>query len=702
MPDIPSAVGNAWQPHDCCLQTDMLPSCLSFLSLWSLLYLLAQSTNAAVVTLNDEVISVDSAHNVFVNGVEVLTGSPTPTSHLSSGFIRSATAASSGYPASGIGNGVTDSTQRHTSRISDDVRSQFRPATTAEPDRSTRSSKQTDSPSSSDSFNVRSTASTTGSSVDMVEVSPSRFSQHTSTIDTSSQYSLFALSSPSSATSLGVGYSVGHDDRRTSSSPSSKVVLQLSMTRTRSFTTPTQDHASTGMMGSVRAATDATSIIRTSGGTFLDASLTGSTDEHASPTTGLFMTSSTDQHLKSGHIRASSTSFLSSIPTGSAGQDGSFARSISPNGLTSGSKGFHVSLTLTSSATSNDSPNSPTESKSGIASSTSSENVPDTTLSSETTIPVLSIKTATAVTASSTMVGHNDEPTGSSNPGGGGGIVGGGIVISHGSANTGGSRGSGSSQPEEPPDPESSISSAISMEKPSTFARSQSQLVSSILESARSFATSFTSDTPSAQTLSSVTSQTGSPVPTSTVASVSTSCATCSSCLNIYFSPTTTPDLDDGYDGDLRKRRFINRLEKRAAALKTNIVGEQCNVAAYIKKPSYPAPRNVVKNEKKPARELTAFFATATYWAIPTPAACNGVPGWTYMDTTQIGNLTPSYMLGGNVNPYVSIDHVYEVSLLQQFFTDQVAGGFTCSDITNLFDVVNSNITGTRLNAIFG
>ena len=655
-----------------------------------------------MVTLNDEVISVDSAHNVFVNGVEVLTGSRTPTSTLSSRFIGSATAASSGYPALGIGNGVTDSTQGHTSGSSDDARSQLRPATTGEPDRSTRSSKQTDSPPSSHGFNVRSTASTIGSSADMVGVSPSRFSQHTSTIDTSLQYSVFVSSSTFSATRLGVGYSVGHDDERTSSSSSNKVASQVSMTRTRSFATPTQDHDSTGLISSVTAATDATSTIRTSGGTFLDASLTGSTDDHASSTTELFITSSLDQHIVSGHIRASSTSFLSSVPTGSAGQEGSFARSKSLKDLTSGSRGFDVRLTLTSSATSNDSPNSPIESKSGIASGTSSENGPDTTLSSETTIPVLPIKSATAATTSSTMVGHNDEPTDSSNPGGGGGIVGGGIVISHGSANTGGSRGSGSSQPEEQPDPENPSSSTISMEKPSTFARSQSQLASSTLASARSFATSFTSDAPNAQTSSSAISQTGTPNSPSSVASISTSCATCSSCLNVHFSPTTTPDLDDGYDGDLRKRRFINRPEKRAAGLKTNIVAERCNVATYIKKPSYPAPRNVVKNEKKPARELTAFFATATYWAVPTPATCNGVPGWTYMDTTQIGNLTPPYMLGGNVNPYVSIDHVYEVSLLQQFFTDQLAGGFTCSDITNLFDVVDSNITGTRLNAIFG
>ena len=53
----------------------MLLSCFSFLSLWCLFCLLAQSISAAVVTLEGDVISVDSAHNVFVDGVEVLTGS---------------------------------------------------------------------------------------------------------------------------------------------------------------------------------------------------------------------------------------------------------------------------------------------------------------------------------------------------------------------------------------------------------------------------------------------------------------------------------------------------------------------------------------------------------------------------------------------------------------------------------------------------
>lgn len=296
------------------------------------------------------------------------------------------------------------------------------------------------------------------------------------------------------------------------------------------------------------------------------------------------------------------------------------------------------------------------------------------------------------------MLGHDSQPSDSSNHGGGGGVV-----VLPGNLDIGGSDGSGSTQPKDASNPENSRSNANSMEKPSTSAESQSQLASSTLASVRSFVTSYTSNTRSAQTSTSAISRTGTPISTSSVASVSTSCATCSTCLSLHFGPTTTPDpFDDDANDDLLKRRFIDRLEKRAAGLAAKIVAKQCTVATYTKKPSYPAPRNVVSNERKPAREMTAFFATATYWAIPTPATCNGVPGWTYMNTSQIRALTPSYVLGGNINPYVSVDHVYEVSLLEQFFIDQVAGGFTCLDVTTLFDVVDGTSTGTRLNTIFG
>ena len=335
-----------------------------------------------------------------------------------------------------------------------------------------RSSKQMDSPSSSDRFNVRSTASSNRNSADMVAASLSRVTQHTLAIDTPSQHSVGFSSSTLPTASIGAGYSLGQDDGRTSSLSSNKVPSQFSMTRTRHIATLIQDYDNSGLVGSVAATTDSTSSIRTSGGTVLDDSLTGSTVKHASSTTELFTTGSMDLRLESGHVSASSTSVISSAPTGSAVPEGSFSRSVSLNSLTSASKGFDGSLTLTSSTTSDDSPTSLKESRVGMASGTSFKKVPDTTSSSETTIPILSLKSATAATAHSTMIGNSGEPTGSSNHGGGGGVVDGGIVISHGSADIGGSGGSGSSEAEEPPDPENSRSSADSMEKPSTFARS--------------------------------------------------------------------------------------------------------------------------------------------------------------------------------------------------------------------------------------
>ena len=42
------------------------------------------------------------------------------------------------------------------------------------------------------------------------------------------------------------------------------------------------------------------------------------------------------------------------------------------------------------------------------------------------------------------------------------------------------------------------------------------------------------------------------------------------------------------------------------------------------------------------------------------------------------------------------------MSLLDEFFTAQVAGGFTCADMTLLFDVADPANGGTRLNTIFG
>jgi len=78
-------------------------------------------------------------------------------------------------------------------------------------------------------------------------------------------------------------------------------------------------------------------------------------------------------------------------------------------------------------------------------------------------------------------------------------------------------------------------------------------------------------------------------------------------------------------------------------------------------------------------------------------------PGWAFLSTNAIAALPNPYTLG-QVNPnsdFVNIDHVYEVSLLDGFFAVQVAKGFTCGEITTLFDVVDGATGGTRLNTIF-
>ena len=49
----------------------------------------------------------------------------------------------------------------------------------------------------------------------------------------------------------------------------------------------------------------------------------------------------------------------------------------------------------------------------------------------------------------------------------------------------------------------------------------------------------------------------------------------------------------------------------------------------------------------------------------------------------------------------LQIDHVFEVSLLDEFFAAQVAAGMGCDVVSALFDVPDLGRVGTRLNTIF-
>ncbi|KAL8743846.1 MAG: hypothetical protein Q9184_008067 [Pyrenodesmia sp. 2 TL-2023] len=109
---------------------------------------------------------------------------------------------------------------------------------------------------------------------------------------------------------------------------------------------------------------------------------------------------------------------------------------------------------------------------------------------------------------------------------------------------------------------------------------------------------------------------------------------------------------------------------------------------------------------------MAPFGNTASYWAIPTDEPNCGGPGWEFRDTpaVQVPAIpgAPVWQLGGNRQgnrKIVNIDHVYEVSLLDEFFASRITSSFDCIDISRLFDVNDythyPTRLGTRLNTIY-
>ena len=98
--------------------------------------------------------------------------------------------------------------------------------------------------------------------------------------------------------------------------------------------------------------------------------------------------------------------------------------------------------------------------------------------------------------------------------------------------------------------------------------------------------------------------------------------STCQFCSTYDYSPDATPDpLND--EDDVAKRALAGRIyvEKRANsnARTTNVVGsKQCAVSKFTNKPDYPGPGSVANNEGAGNPKFNAFYATATYWAVPT------------------------------------------------------------------------------------
>jgi len=220
-------------------------------------------------------------------------------------------------------------------------------------------------------------------------------------------------------------------------------------------------------------------------------------------------------------------------------------------------------------------------------------------------------------------------------------------------------------------------------------------------------------------------------VSTSTTSSGSIrSCPSCTACPTLSFNLSSIPDLgdDDGIsDENNTKRSMAKRgiLEKRRdgdiqTRLGRGLGGPSCLVQPSTLKPKYPGPYDVSSwdNNRKGNPIMTPFFQTAKYWAVPTELPDCGGPDWVFRDTHAVQvPAAPGddiWQIGGSSSNQriVNIDHVYEVQLLDQFFTSRITPAFNCTDISMLFDSPDwtdydpsgpapLTSVGTRLNTIF-
>ena len=171
------------------------------------------------------------------------------------------------------------------------------------------------------------------------------------------------------------------------------------------------------------------------------------------------------------------------------------------------------------------------------------------------------------------------------------------------------------------------------------------------------------------------------------------------------------PVPDDGSISEKRaiagRKEYI--IEKRAASVMRTTVGNGCQVSTYTKAGGYPGGFEVTNVEKPGAPtppSMVPFFATASYWYIPSQTAC--VPTIAKVDSGTLPEL--GLGVGSNIaagrgpRKFVNIDHVYELKLLDNFFETQLATAVSCKDIQNLFDkqdMTQTNPDLTRLNSIF-
>ena len=110
----------------------------------------------------------------------------------------------------------------------------------------------------------------------------------------------------------------------------------------------------------------------------------------------------------------------------------------------------------------------------------------------------------------------------------------------------------------------------------------------------------------------------------STSLAVTSGCSSCDFCATYDYNPTATPNpMDSDSDDSLMRRALAGRffVEKRANSKATRaavVADSQCHVSTYTRKPDYPGPGDVANNEGAGNARFAAFYATATYWAVPT------------------------------------------------------------------------------------
>ena len=267
---------------------------------------------------------------------------------------------------------------------------------------------------------------------------------------------------------------------------------------------------------------------------------------------------------------------------------------------------------------------------------------------------------------------------------GGGGVVIPPPIIPIGVPLPGGGGGGGSSpgggSGDEPGEPKISGSQTLNTQR-SDMPGSTTQTLTRPASSTRTSNTQPSSTIASSTLFSSTLSTSSLSLTTSTLASSSqtsaTSCSSCDVCPTFDYNPTAIPNALDNVD-DVLKRQVEGRFNHAKRAGRGNVVAvttiavTECIVSRYTQKPAYPGPASVANNEPPavPDPSMAAFYATATYWAVPTqpPEGSCGAPGWDFFDTEQlqsykVNNRPAPWALGGkgrSVN--VSYNTIVEVT----------------------------------------